>query len=83
VLRIPLVYNVVLATVCELLTVQLVPLPDTIYVPAITVDPATYCPRIMPVEDDVVSVVPEIEPVKVLDWAPFVIATGVPTDPTV
>ena len=90
--KIPLLDNDLLGTFCEILTFQTngFVVDDEIYVPAVTPVPVIYCPiAITPVIDDViVSIVPApplpllMLPVKVLACVPFVIAIGLPTDPT-
>ena len=90
--KIPQVY-IVPVLFCEVLTVQTngFAVDAVIRVPAVTLAPATYCPiATNPIKpDDIVSIVPFppppllIVPVKLLACIPFLIAIGLPIDPTV
>jgi len=88
--RIPLVARVaVLVTTCEVLTVHTkgFAVAAEIYVPAVTPVPVKNCPiAIVPVVGAtvIVSVVVVIDPVNVeVVGTPFVMAMGLPEDPTV
>jgi hypothetical protein len=73
--RVIVAVMVVEVTVCDALTTQLNPAPESIVVPEVTPAPLSVCPTWMvpDVIADTVSVVPEIEPVNTAPGAPVAI----------